>query len=104
MWLGKTRLSDKSKSILFEDAVKIYQIIKDDSLKQPQKKKNCVAALRLACNQNSCAIGGVILKSKSKYLSSARQKTGLFHIEAIDRVNAIVNILKADEEIKEKAT
>ena len=103
-WLDETPLTDPSKEILFNDALTKYKKIIDYNLQEnhsqePKKKENAIAALRLACEENSCAIGNTIPKSTLKYLSSARKTIKLKHGEAIDKLNTMGIMLKADKEI-----
>jgi len=93
-WIEETLLSENAKEKLLEEALKIYEKIKDFPYLEEDKAK---AALFLACDKYLCAVPRKVPKPKIKILNRAREKTGIGNIEAIERVDSMCKLINRYE-------
>jgi len=84
-----------------EEALKIYKEIETEPFPKEYKAET---SIYLACDKYSCALVRKLPKPKSKILRRARKKTGIMpNLEAIDRVDAICELINKGKNVSRKA-
>ncbi|MCK4730658.1 MAG: hypothetical protein KAT28_05045 [Candidatus Aenigmarchaeota archaeon] len=87
--LDDTSLLDKSKEILLEEAIDIYEDIRPFRYSGETKAN---VALYLACDEYPCAIPKKIPKPKLPLLHKARKETGIKKVDVIERIDSMCKL------------
>ena len=89
--LDDTSLSQRSKEVLLNEAMNLYEGDIKSIRYDGETKAN--VALYLACDKYSCAIPGKIPLPKFRLLSKIRKETGIKRREPIERIDSMCNLM-----------
>jgi len=93
-WLEGTNLSEEAKKTLQNESVTRYNgLIKELGIPPEELAKD---VLHVTCDEYSCAVIRKIPRADIKYLAEVRRKTGIRPAEPIEKVDAMVKLLKRD--------
>lgn len=100
-WLDETNLSEEAKKTLQDEAIIHYNYLVKELSIPPKELAN--DALHVTCDKYSCAIIRKLPKADMSYLAEVRRKTGILPAEPIEKVDAMVKLLKRGDNLSNRA-
>lgn len=92
-WLDGVALPPEIRTVVYDEAVSLYSKL-DENIPDVERKELAKAALMISCDPYSTALTVDMPKPRFNVMAEARKVTGILPAESIQKVDAMVALLK----------